>query len=595
MRMRPKYAWFAAFTAVFAVLAAFVFWGAWSLSAAPVMPDCPVTHPLDFAAWLARWARRWLETGKFVPGDLAGLLGSPYFWQELQYALAAYFAALGLAYFLRGRGLSRLAAYGGGLLLAFSGYWFTLFSAGHLGWFQWMTYGVFAFGLADRAVRKNGARHWLLLGACLAWGSFYQPDLWLLFSAFTGIYFVWCCVRERKFPAWRGLALAAASFLAIGAVSFHSALTGDLAGRDKQIADSKGEAQSDGEARWIFTTNWSMPPEDTLEFFIPRIHGDTSCPMTQALGRRAGKDVRPYTGRLGRPLGAPAGNYRQHSLYVGWITCLLALCGVGFLFVRRRASAEVVFFAVAAVVFWLFSMGRYCESVYRLVYALPFGDYLRAPVKWHHLTELCLAVLAAYGIDRLGRLDCLRGLRGTVVLAALVLFGAADLVRIDSLYCAPIDLSIVRAKNSAADDVRRWGRGLVADLVEGGNGLAAWSFTARGIPLTGDLNDGDVRYLWATLRQLKEDRSLGEWIVAKRAMPVGTYSLSPKGIRAAGMNDSNVALFRVDSGPVLPEKDALPRPKPLTLALGILSMLGTFAVSVGAIWLVVRQGKGRRK
>lgn len=595
MRMRPKYAWFAAFTAVFAVLAAFVFWGAWSLSAAPVMPDCPVTHPLDFAAWLARWARRWLETGKFVPGDLAGLLGSPYFWQELQYALAAYFAALGLAYFLRGRGLSRLAAYGGGLLLAFSGYWFTLFSAGHLGWFQWMTYGVFAFGLADRAVRKNGARHWLLLGACLAWGSFYQPDLWLLFSAFTGIYFVWCCVRERKFPAWRGLALAAASFLAIGAVSFHSALTGDLAGRDKQIADSKGAAQSDGEARWVFTTNWSMPPEDTLEFFIPRIHGDTSCPMTQALGRRVGKDVRPYTGRLGRPLGAPAGNYRQHSLYVGWVTCLLALCGVGFLFVRRRASAEVVFFAVAAVVFWLFSMGRYCESVYRLVYALPFGDYLRAPVKWHHLTELCLAVLAAYGIDRLGRLDCLRGLRGTVVLAALVLFGAADLVRIDSLYCAPIDLSIVRAKNSAADDVRRWGRGLVADLVEGGNGLAAWSFTARDIPLTGDLNDGNVRYLWATLRQLKEDRSLGEWIVAKRAMPVGTYSLSPKGIRAAGMNDSNVALFRVDSGPVLPEKDALPHPKPLTLTLGILSMLGTFAVSLGAIWLVVRQGKGRRK
>lgn len=595
MRMRPKYAWFAAFTAVFAVLAAFVFWGAWSLSAAPVMPDCPVTHPLDFATWLARWARRWLETGKFVPGDLAGLLGSPYFWQELQYALAAYFAALGLAYFLRGRGLSRLAAYGGGLLLAFSGYWFTLFSAGHLGWFQWMTYGVFAFGLADRAVRKNGARHWLLLGACLAWGSFYQPDLWLLFSAFTGIYFVWCCVRERKFPAWRGLALAAASFLAIGAVSFHSALTGDLAGRDKQIADSKGAAQSDGEARWVFTTNWSMPPEDTLEFFIPRIHGDTSCPMTQALGRRVGKDVRPYTGRLGRPLGAPAGNYRQHSLYVGWVTCLLALCGVGFLFVRRRASAEVVFFAVAAVVFWLFSMGRYCESVYRLVYALPFGDYLRAPVKWHHLTELCLAVLAAYGIDRLGRLDCLRGLRGTVVLAALVLFGAADLVRIDSLYCAPIDLSIVRAKNSAADDVRRWGRGLVADLVEGGNGLAAWSFTARDIPLTGDLNDGNVRYLWATLRQLKEDRSLGEWIVAKRAMPVGTYSLSPKGIRAAGMNDSNVALFRVDSGPVLPEKDALPHPKPLTLTLGILSMLGTFAVSLGAIWLVVRQGKGRRK
>ena len=595
MRMRPKHAWFAAFTAVFAVLAAFVFWGTWSLSASPVMPDCPVTHPLDFLSCVREWARRWLESGKFVPGDLATLTGAPYFWQELQYALAAYFAALGLAYFLRGRGLSRLAAYGGGLLLAFSGYWFSLFSAGHLGWFQWMTYGVFAFGLADRAVRKNGTRHWLLLGACLAWGSFYQPDLWLLFSAFTGVYFVWCCARERKFPAWKGAALAAASFLVIGAVSFRSALTGDLAGRDRQIADSKGAAQSDDEARWIFTTNWSMPPEDSLEFFVPRIHGDTSCPMTLGLGRQAGKDVRPYTGRLGRPLNAPIGNYRQHSLYVGWVTCILALCGFGTLFVRRRASSEVVFFAVAAVVFWLFSMGRYCEVVYRLVYALPFGDYLRAPVKWHHLTELCLAVLAAYGIDRLGRIGCFNWPLGKVALAAVVVFGAVDLARVDRLYCAPIDLSVVRAQNSAADDIRRRGRGLVADLVEGGTGLVAWSFTARGIPLTSNLNDGNVRYLWATLQQLKENKSLGEWIMAKRAEPVGTYLLSSKGIRLAAMNVSQAALFLNASAPVLPERDPLPRPKPLTLALGILSIFGTLAVSVAAIGLAVRQGKARRR
>lgn len=604
MRMRPKYAWFAAFTAVFAVLAAFVFWGTWSLAAAPVMPDCPVAHPLDFTAWLTRWARRWLGNGKFVPGDLMVFLGSPYFWQELQYALAAYFAALGLVYFLRGRGLSRLAAYGGGLFLAFSGYWFTLFSAGHLGWFQWMTYGVFAFGLADRAVRKNGARHWLLLGACLAWGSFYQPDLWLLFSAFTGIYFIWCCIRERKFPAWKGVTLAAASFLVIGAASFRSALVSDLAGRDQQIADAKGAAQSDDEARWVFTTNWSMPPEDTYEFFIPRIHGDTSCPMTQALGRRAGKDVRPYSGRLGRPLNAPAGNYRQHSLYVGWVTCLLALCGVGFLFVRhaavegesarRSVRSDMVFFAVAAVVFWLFSMGRYCEIVYRLVYALPFGDYLRAPVKWHHLTELCLAVLAAYGLDQIGRLNILQSVWGKALLAAVVVFGAADLARIDSLYCAPIDLSVVRAKNPAADDIYRWGRGLVADMIEGGNGLVAWSFTERGIPMTGNLNDRNVRYLWVTLAELKENRALGEWVKAKRARPIGTYHLSPKGIRAIGMNGSNVALFQAADGPILPEKDALPRPQPLTLALAILSMLGSFTVSVAAVVLVARQKRGRK-
>ena len=89
MRMRTKYAWFAAFTVLYAVLAAFVFWGTWSLSVAPVMPDCPITHPLDYTARLTHWAARWLETGKFIPGDLTVFVGSPYFWQELQYAVAA--------------------------------------------------------------------------------------------------------------------------------------------------------------------------------------------------------------------------------------------------------------------------------------------------------------------------------------------------------------------------------------------------------------------------------------------------------------------------------------------------------------------------
>ncbi|MBP5286228.1 MAG: hypothetical protein ILO34_09040, partial [Kiritimatiellae bacterium] len=172
MRFGPSQGWFAAFTAAYAALAAFVFWGTWSLSSAPVMPDCAVAYAPDHAA---AFCRRWLESGKFVPGDIIAFLGSPYFWTELQYVVADYCAALGLVYFLRGRGLGRLASYGAGLLLAFSGYWLTLFSAGHLGWFQWMTYGVFAFGLVDRALAGGRLRHWILLGAVLAWGSFYQP------------------------------------------------------------------------------------------------------------------------------------------------------------------------------------------------------------------------------------------------------------------------------------------------------------------------------------------------------------------------------------------------------------------------------------
>ena len=459
--MKAKQYWFLGFTAVFAVLAGFVFWGTWSTDFAPVMPDCPFMYGPGYAAGAFRIM---FESGRFNPVEFYRFLGSPYFWQELQYVLGLYGAALGVAYYCRGRGLSHLAAYGAGLLLAFSGYWCTLFSAGHLGWFLWMACGIFVFGLADRAVRKGKLRHWLLLGACEAWASGFQTDLWLLFAVFTGTYFIWCCVRERRFP-WKGAILSVVVFFLVGAPYIRSAFVNDLAGRDKQIEEGqtvseKDKASGDArEQRWIFVTNWSLPPAESVEFFIPRINGDTSCPMTLSLGARYGTGVKPYTGALGRPKDAPAGNYRQHSLYVGFITCLLALVGVvlGFKFQVSGSkvhctttTSDYAFFAVAAVLCWLFSMGRYCEPVYRVIFSLPFGDYLRAPVKWHHLTEFCICVLAGYGIDgllgRLGRQGQL-GRFAPWIVGAVVLVGAIDLARVDHLYCAPVDLREAKRQN----------------------------------------------------------------------------------------------------------------------------------------------------
>ena len=461
--MKEKHFWFLGFSAVFAALGGFMFWGTWSTDFAPVMPDCPIMYDPAGASGAFRGM---FESGRFNPLELYRFLGSPYFWQELQYVLGLYGAALGVAYYCRGRGLSHLASYGAGLLLAFSGYWCTLFSAGHIGWFMWMSCGVFAFGLADRAVRNGKLRHWLLLGACEAWASGYQTDLWLLFTVLTGAYFIRCCVRERKFP-WKGATLSAAVFFLVGAPYIRSAFVNDLAGRDKQIEEgqtvsAKGEATGDErEKRWIFVTNWSLPPAESAEFFIPRLNGDTSCPMTLSLGARYGTGVKPYTGALGRPKDAPAGNYRQHSLYVGFVTCLLALVGVvlGFRFqvsgskVRcTTTTSDYAFFAVAAVLCWLFSMGRYCELVYRVIFSLPFGDYLRAPVKWHHLTEFSICILAGYGIE--GLKFKVQGLKfgwasrfAPWILGAVVLIGAIDLARVDHLYCAPVDLREAKRQN----------------------------------------------------------------------------------------------------------------------------------------------------
>lgn len=434
--------WFAGFTAAYAVLVAYVFWGTWGLGVVPIMPDCATTFPVDS---ISDFIAAWRETGKFIPSDIMMFIGSPYFWIELQYAIAGYCAALGLAYYCRGRGLSRLAAYGGGLLLAFCGYWFSLFSAGHMGWFHWMTYGVFAFGLADRAIRKNKTKNWILLGACVAWASFRQPDLWLMFTVFTAIYFIWCCVRERKLPSWKGVSIAAVTFLAIAAPSLRGAAA-DKARRDNDIVEMR-EAGSDltgggandvseKEAQWIFVTNWSLPPKETLEFIFPRINGDTSCPMVLSLGKAQKTGVRPYAGALGRPINATSGNYRQHSLYVGFVTCLLALLGIAA--GLRGRNREVAFFLAMGVLFYLLSLGRNFAPLYRVVFALPVGGSIRAPVKWHHLTEFCICVCAAFGIQNLFAMTAKRlgAKTAGLIVAAIVATGACDLARVNRLYCA---------------------------------------------------------------------------------------------------------------------------------------------------------------
>lgn len=594
---RTDFYWWGAFTAAFAVLAAYVFWGTWSTSVAPVMPDCPVVHPLDYGVRVSHWFDGWLQSGRFVPfSDLPVLLVSPYVWQELQYAVGAYLAGCGMAYLLLGRGLSPLASWGAGLLLGFSGYWFSLFSAGHGSWFAWMAYGVFAFGLCDRVVRESRWWQWVLLGAVLAWASFWQVDLWLLFTVFTAIFFAWCCVRERKFPSWKGILLAALVFFLIGTPSFVDAFTNALSGRDKQIEEAAKSAhgdvnkKDDGQARWEFVTNWSLPPEDTLEFFMPRIHGDTSCPMTLALGQRAGTGVKPYTGRLGRPLNAPSGNYRQHSLYVGLVTCLLACAGL-FFGIRSRWW-DTVFFASSALVFWLFSLGRFCEPVYRIVYALPFGDYLRAPVKWHHLTEFCIVVLAGYGIQGLLGLKPLSGFGGRLALGLAVLVGACDLARVDRLYCAPMDIAIVKADNPAARAVLERKGGKVADLIQQGRGPIAWSFNSHGVDTTHNPMEDGVRFVWLTVEQFKDPRLAG-WLKSRKAVVAAPCSVTAQSIASVPYQRANVLLLELpDAPPPKPVERASPRP--LILSLGVVSALATFGCLCLLLWCAARIFLSRR-
>jgi hypothetical protein len=603
---REKFGSAIAFIAFFAMLAIYVFWGTWSLSFAPVMPDCPVSHPQDY---VSQWCSRWLSDGKFVPGDIIVFLGSPYFWQELQYALALMLSGFGCAYFLRSLGLSHSSSFGAGLLLSFCGYWCSLFSAGHLGWFRWMTYGVFVFALIQRALDKNRLRHWVALGACIAWGSFYQSDLWLLFTFFSFIFFVYAFTvrfldRKKKgtsAPFMRSAVIRAAIALAVMVLiafpSFRSAITKDLAGRDKQIAEGQTvskEHSSGKDARWIFVTNWSMPPEDTLEFAIPRIHGDTSCPNVLSIGAQDGTGVKPYTGRLGRPYGAERGNYRQHSLYVGFITCLLAIAGL----VAYRRKGVVVFFALAAFLFWLCSLGRYCQPFYKMIFALPMGDYLRAPVKWHHLTEFSIVVLAGFGLEAIRRFLIGKGIKcvtASMIVFVVALIGASDLARINRLYCAKVDLSVVKAPNAAVEKINSLGKGKVLDFLEGGNGLISQSFSSRGIEFAQRADDADIRYAWVGIAAMRQNKSLASFLENSGFRPVGYYFVSGSGIKIAPEKSSvfsgvaaNAVLLRKAGAAV--KQSELPIDK-VSVVTGIVSILTTLGVIVYLVFSMLPKSR----
>ena len=602
-----------ALTVLYVVCMGGIFWGTWSLDRAPVEPDNPTFYPINE---LAQWFQALVAGHDFVPSDLMHVLGGMYFWQELQYALAGYLAALGLMFYLRGRGLSHFAAAAGGGAYGLMGYTFTLFSAGHLGWFIWMMYGPFAFGLVDRAVRKGKWRNWALLGAVLAWGAARQPDMWLLFTALTFAYGVWTLVREWKNVKFSrilaGVGVTAVVACAIGMPQFTRALTQDLAGREAQIAATSGKDANEtvdksADERWRFCTSWSLPPEDTLEFIVAEVHGGSNDPRVSP--------TNPYRGRLGQQIVVPAGAagqkhpvtgetlkagetiwmpYRQHSLYFGVLTVLFALVGiVGWWRYALRKSqtadheqrttfSDVPFWVGAGILMYLCALGCF-TPFYKLVYALPFGGSLRAPVKFVHLLEFCVAALAGFGFEAVWRGFKREGTAPFGVKAVLVVLAVVNigkLAYVDSKYCAAEDVSFMHLPNAAADDVLAAGGGKVFVAVEPKEGgrILRDSLGVHLAEVSDDPSAPDIRYFLVNGTTLRKDKAFNEWVRSGRLKSAGMYAFSlTAGVTRAPGSSAQLALFENPSVPAPPPKD-VPTPNRGRQALLLVSVLATFGL-----------------
>ena len=380
---------------------------------------------------------------------------------ELFYAVSAGLVALGLGVYLRLLGLPLSACFGGGLAMALSGYHFTLFNAGHRGYSSMVVYAVWMLPLLETAVRRPRAA-WAafpLLGVCAVCGLATQPDVMtflLLLSIAYGLFraaHLAASEGPRAFLAarWRpwlaGAVFALAAFGAFGFGTMRYVFGTVVAGREAQMeASGAGEASPDAadpeaakaaaHERWIFATNWSLPPEDLPELVAPNLHGlDT------------GWAPAPYWGGIGRSegweeTGQGFPNFRQHSIYLGAIGVALALfavVGAGFDLRRKGSDMDggeptapavppglVLFWAGAALVALLLALGRF-GFLYRLFYHLPMMDKVRAPLKFVHLAEVCVSILFAFGLARLGRESGRRERLAAKTSILLLALGAAAL------------------------------------------------------------------------------------------------------------------------------------------------------------------------
>lgn len=391
-------------------------------------PDSPL-HSLT--AWKsslpAGFLGRWVPTGflgttgqgyPVLPNGIALLLLPESVCLAGTYIFDVVLLLCAGLYFFHTRGVSAMPGFLGALALAFSGYSFTLISAGHISNFAMMPFAILTLAFIDRAIERRSLFHFAMTGVCAGIGFSQASDVMTIFCILAACYGIFKFLKtfpgEARaaflFKMCLGAAVAAVFFFSTAAAAFIQTFTESLPGRENVAGQSR-------EAKWEFATNWSMPPEEALEFLAPCVYG-----------AQTGAPDAPYWGRLGQSMRWPETrqglmNLRQHTVYLGVLQMVFAAYAIIFALWRGNKSseskvqgskfesalrppssvvqgrrAEILFWAGAWLATLLLALGRYAP-LYRLFYALPYVSAMRAPVKFLHLTEAATACLFAFGVE----------------------------------------------------------------------------------------------------------------------------------------------------------------------------------------------------
>ncbi len=326
------------------------------------------------------------------------------FYTNWIHAIYLVGASLFLILYFRDQELNLVSGLMGIITAFWLGSNFTLIYPAHLGKFGNLLFAaMFLWGM-NRTVKSRRIPWALLTGGAMGAMFVEQPDVAFFFACVLGTYALFTIRQEFGWDLRSMLRLLAPLVLMAAFVAGPSLWMGyqtSVRGVASMNAERPGE-------KWEFCTQWSWPPEESIDFIAPGY-----------MGWRSGEPAGPYWGRMGRSAGWEAThqgfqNFKLENQYLGAIPLALAVFAAlaAVIAWRRRqridsslpliqdagTQREIIFWTAAALVTLLLSFGKYFP-LYKLFYQLPVVSSIRNPNKFLQIFQLAVAILAAYGFD----------------------------------------------------------------------------------------------------------------------------------------------------------------------------------------------------
>ena len=307
-----------------------------------------------------------LQLGFFYPLTLIYYL-LPFNLAFNYYIILHYFlAAIFMYWLLRHFKLSRIAAFLGGIIFAFSGYLLSVSNMNTtLTSVIWLPLLLLFF---DRFLKKINLKDLLLITVLLALqflGG--EPTVlyfsWLLLLAYAAVF------SESWRLFWRSISgLMVASLVMLGLVAIQLFPFIELVRLSERVVINA----------YGFVTMRSFPPLELINFIFPYFLGNIA--------------------KMGASSSILLGKSSQDWLISPYLG-ILPLIFILFSFKRERKLS--LFFLVVALISLILAFGKYTSLYQMFYYLMPGVSLIRYPVKYLFLTTFSLTLLASFGFDRL--------------------------------------------------------------------------------------------------------------------------------------------------------------------------------------------------